>query len=321
MQIEKKEENKIGVFFLLLTICLFSIAFINTSAKLEDDTFKSHELELKERQKKILIWGILAILLISTVVISSIIHQNAETSMYDYNTIDDKANARKVWDITLLLTIIVPIIYVIVMVIFLVQWAMVTSKNDIIREKKEQRIKAELSKYTIDREIRNGNNIVSLDNKHEILIIRNTSDMTYDIIKYGELLSCEILENNSTVMKGGVGRAVVGGIIAGGAGAIVGANTRKSEIMRELTIRIITSNSRKSSYVIKLQGENLSNEAYNFINEVYAIITNLINQYSKREKAQVSANNDITEQIEKLAILKEKKLLQKKNLKQKRKNY
>lgn len=321
MQIEKKEENKIGVFFLLLTICLFSIAFINTSAKLEDDTFKSHELELKERQKKILIWGILAILLISTVVISSIIHQNAETSMYDYNTIDDKANARKVWDITLLLTIIVPIIYVIVMVIFLVQWAMVTSKNDIIREKKEQRIKAELSKYTIDREIRNGNNIVSLDNKHEILIIRNTSDMTYDIIKYGELLSCEILENNSTVMKGGVGRAVVGGIIAGGAGAIVGANTRKSEIMRELTIRIITSNSRKSSYVIKLQGENLSNEAYNFINEVYAIITNLINQYSKKEKAQVSANNDITEQIEKLAILKEKKLLQKKNLKQKRKNY
>lgn len=298
-----------GVFFLLRTICLFSIAFINTSAKLEDDTFKSHELELKERQKKILIWGILAILLISTVVISSIIHQNAETSMYDYNTIDDKANARKVWDITLLLTIIVPIIYVIVMVIFLVQWAMVTSKNDIIREKKEQRIKAELSKYTIDREIRNGNNIVSLDNKHEILIIRNTSDMTYDIIKYGELLSCEILENNSTVMKGGVGRAVVGGIIAGGAGAIVGANTRKSEIMRELTIRIITSNSRKSSYVIKLQGENLSNEAYNFINEVYAIITNLINQYSKKEKAQVSANNDITEQIEKLAILKEKKII------------
>lgn len=298
-----------GVIFLLITICLFSIAFINTSAKLEDDTFKSHELELKKRQKKILIWGILAILLISTVVISSIIHQNAETSMYDYNTIDDKANARKVWDITLLLTIIVPIIYVIVMVIFLVQWAMVTSKNDIIREKKEQRIKAELSKYTIDREIRNGNNIVSLDNKHEILIIRNTSDMTYDIIKYGELLSCEILENNSTVMKGGVGRAVVGGIIAGGAGAIVGANTRKSEIMRELTIRIITSNSRKSSYVIKLQGENLSNEAYNFINEVYAIITNLINQYSKKEKAQVSANNDITEQIEKLAILKEKKII------------
>lgn len=298
-----------GVFFLLITICLFSIAFINTSAKLEDDTFKSHKLELKKRQKKILIWGILAILLISTVVISSIIHQNAETSMYDYNTIDDKANARKVWDITLLLTIIVPIIYVIVMVIFLVQWAMATSKNDIIREKKEQRIKAELSKYTIDREIRNGNNIVSLDNKHETLIIRNTSDMTYDIIKYGELLSCEILENNSTVMKGGVGRAVVGGMIAGGAGAIVGANTRKSEIMKELTIRIITSNSRKSSYVIKLQGENLSNEAYNFINEVYAIITNLINQYSKKEKAQISANNDITEQIEKLAILKEKRII------------
>lgn len=294
-----------GVIFLLITICLFSIAFINTSAKLEDDTFKSHELELKKRQKKILIWGILAILLISTVVIVSLINEGAKKDMDIYGL----TKARQTFYNTLPLTYIFPIVYVIVMVVFLFQWVLVPTKDTIITEKKEERIKAELSKYTIDREIRNGNNIVSLDNKHETLIIRNTSDMTYDIIKYGELLSCEILENNSTVMKGGVGRAVVGGIIAGGAGAIVGANTRKSEIMKELTIRIITSNSRKSSYVINLQGENLSNEAYNFINEVYAIITNLINQYSKKEKAQVSVNNDITEQIEKLAILKEKKII------------
>ena len=48
-------------------------------------------------------------------------------------------------------------------------------------------------------------------------------------------------EDNETVLKGGVGRAVVGGALFGGVGAVVGATTRKSKrIVNSLYIRIST---------------------------------------------------------------------------------
>ena len=271
-----------GFFFLMLTICIFFIAIINTYQKLVDNTFALHKSDLKRGMKKILIWGLLSILLISTVLFVSSINEDAKEKMSRYDNTSRYIEARETFDNTLPLTFIFPIVYVIVMIIFLFQCAMITSEKDVIREKKAQKMQEELSEYIINREVRYNNNVVILDNKHEVVIIEDTLNMTYDIIKYRELLNCEILENNSTVMTGGVGRAVVGGMIAGGVGAIVGANTRKSKVINSLTIRIITSNSRKSSYILKLQDENLSNEAYNFMNEVYGLIINLINQYSKK---------------------------------------
>lgn len=49
------------------------------------------------------------------------------------------------------------------------------------------------------------------------------------IYKYGELLSFELLEDGETVSKGGLGRAVAGGLLFGGAGAIVGGVTGKKK--------------------------------------------------------------------------------------------
>lgn len=39
------------------------------------------------------------------------------------------------------------------------------------------------------------------------------------------------MENSNIVNSGGIGRAIVGGLIAGDSGAIVGANTRKVKIL------------------------------------------------------------------------------------------
>lgn len=58
---------------------------------------------------------------------------------------------------------------------------------------------------------------------------------------YSDLIDFELCENGETVMKGGVGRAIVGGALFGVAGAIVGANTRKSrQMVNSLYIRITT---------------------------------------------------------------------------------
>ena len=62
-----------------------------------------------------------------------------------------------------------------------------------------------------------------------------------DIINFSDIIECQIIEDSNTVMNGGVGRAVVGGALAGGVGAIVGANTRATKnVINILQIRIIT---------------------------------------------------------------------------------
>lgn len=56
---------------------------------------------------------------------------------------------------------------------------------------------------------------------------------------FSNLVNYELYENNSVMQKGGVGRAVVGGVLFGGVGAIVGAQTRKSQnIVDSLYIRL-----------------------------------------------------------------------------------
>lgn len=55
------------------------------------------------------------------------------------------------------------------------------------------------------------------------------------------MIDFELCENGETVMKGGVGRAIVGGALFGAVGAVVGANTRKSrQMVNSLYIRITT---------------------------------------------------------------------------------
>ena len=85
-------------------------------------------------------------------------------------------------------------------------------------------------------------------------------------------------------MKGGLGRAVVGGVLSGGIGAIVGANTRgSSDIVKSLTIRIITNNSFDSLRLIPLIKSNTKRDSSNYKNcmsiaqGIYSTIISIIN--------------------------------------------
>lgn len=60
-----------------------------------------------------------------------------------------------------------------------------------------------------------------------------------DIYSFNELVEFELLEDDSQVSSGGVGRALVGGVLAGGAGAIVGGVTGKKKIKRNIESLII----------------------------------------------------------------------------------
>ena len=66
-----------------------------------------------------------------------------------------------------------------------------------------------------------------------------------DIFAYDNLLSFELLEDGQSVAKGGLGRAVVGGLLFGGVGAIVGGVTggKKSKgICNSMKLRVSLKN-------------------------------------------------------------------------------
>lgn len=102
---------------------------------------------------------------------------------------------------------------------------------------------------------------------------------------FSELLNCEIIQDNNIIMSGGVGRALVGGFVAGGVGAIVGATTRDSKnVVFEMKLRITSRDINDPLYVIRLINEQVERDsdeyklAINFAESIYATIESIIKQ-------------------------------------------
>lgn len=74
------------------------------------------------------------------------------------------------------------------------------------------------------------------------------SQNSYD---YSDVIGVELLEDGETVAKGGVGRALVGGALFGGTGAIVGAVTRKGkDVCKSLKVKVTIRNMNKPAVFI-----------------------------------------------------------------------
>lgn len=162
------------------------------------------------------------------------------------------------------------------------------------------------------------------EKKEKILIYVNKN--IFDEISFKDIIKCEIIEDKNVIMKGGVGRAILGGAIAGGVGAIVGANTRKSKNMvNKLQIQIITSNINNSLHTINIIDENagIETNSYRYINgirfanDVYSTIISIINNNTQNMKK--SDNEDYYQQLEKLASLKEKNIITEEEFENKKK--
>lgn len=106
-----------------------------------------------------------------------------------------------------------------------------------------------LSKYYIDKKFQidaMGLTIGICQGQKQLLLYKAATatdlNQTYKTIPFRSIVDCELTEDNVTVMKGGLGRAAVGAVVAGEAGAIIGAATRSSSNMvNTISIRIITN--------------------------------------------------------------------------------
>lgn len=157
--------------------------------------------------------------------------------------------------------------------------------------------------------------------KKELYFLFN--DELDKLIKYESIIECKIMENSNVVNSGGIGRAIVGGLIAGDSGAIVGANTRKSKnIVSSLLIRIVTKEIDEPLYTLELLDyqidtnkqlyANFYKQAMEFANSVYATIQAIIkdndNTNVVETKQELNSTNGL-EQLEKLAELKDKGII------------
>lgn len=106
------------------------------------------------------------------------------------------------------------------------------------------------------------------------------------VIDYDEIISFELLEDNESVASGGVGRAIVGGILFGGAGAVVGAVTanKKKNYCNSLGVKITVNNTDQPNlYVPLIHKKTKTNSdvfkgAYNQAQEILSTLEVICNR-------------------------------------------
>ncbi|WP_193065338.1 DUF4428 domain-containing protein [Oceanobacillus oncorhynchi] len=143
--------------------------------------------------------------------------------------------------------------------------------------------------------------IIKFDDDNKKILI--SEYLEYHVINYSDVISFELLEDGDVVKSSGLGRAVAGGLLFGGAGAVVGAVTGKGKeknYCNSIKIRVNTKNLEQSSYYIIFLNKKVkvdSSEytlAYLQANETLSILqTNCDVQEDDAESTTVSASDEI----------------------------
>ena len=120
--------------------------------------------------------------------------------------------------------------------------------------------------------------VFSVDEPTETILIMNSRKQC-DLIKFSEVIGYEVVEDNQIV--GGISRAIAGGIMAGGAGAIVGANTAHKKQVNSLSIAIYLENIKNPKYII----------SFNATNMIYSKAVKFSDDVGSTLKAIISINN------------------------------
>lgn len=91
------------------------------------------------------------------------------------------------------------------------------------------------------------------DNKGKWGIPKLGVILPQNLYDYKDVVGVELIEDGRTLNKGGIGRALVGGVLLGSTGAIVGAVTRKSkDVCKCLRVKVTTRNMNDPAIFITL---------------------------------------------------------------------
>ena len=117
-----------------------------------------------------------------------------------------------------------------------------------------------------------------IDDNSKKWIINNkglfSKNVVPKIFNYSDIVDFELLEDGESIAKGGLGRAVVGGVLFGGIGAVVGGITGKKKskpVCNSLKIKITLNdinNSEEDKFmevILKKEDKKETNEIFEFI--------------------------------------------------------
>ena len=126
-----------------------------------------------------------------------------------------------------------------------------------------------------------------VDTKHKEILLFDYDN--FKKVAFKKILGCETIINNESA--GGIGRAMIGGLIAGGSGAIVGAITAKKEIS-SFQVTIYIDDIKEPKFTFELARFNLIEENFNyekaisFSQNVTASIKAIIAQNESKSKSK-----------------------------------
>ena len=154
-------------------------------------------------------------------------------------------------------------------------------KNKVLEKKVLKDFKADISKIVGDYTF-----LISKDHKQLGIKYNNLHRVEKPIlVDIDNLSECEVVRDGSVVSKGALDRALVGGVIAGGAGAIVGANTAKQvNVLDKVEIKLFTKDIHNPIIRIDVFNKNQTPKKGNVINEcdeLIAILKMIINEDNK----------------------------------------
>lgn len=160
----------------------------------------------------------------------------------------------------------------------------------------------------------NQNYAIGFDNAHKKLCFFDKSDKSY-IFDYSQILQCEMDIDGETYSKtstsSAVGRAVLGGILTGGLGAIIGGTTGKrtqKQTIRSMDLKIVVNDTTSPVFKINFftgkakKGTLVYKTKYAEIEKWDAIVSGLIRHGSDQTATRASSGS-VADELKKLKEL------------------
>jgi hypothetical protein len=178
--------------------------------------------------------------------------------------------------------------------------------------------------------------VLDESNKKICLIDKTLSGLIFRTISYHDILSSEIIEDGINIVKTSrssqVGGALIGGILLGGAGAVIGglsgSKSSSTEKVKKIELHIIVNDTKQPRHVLSFLGHETKksglgkftyNNAIESARHWHSLISVLIRQADNDDMAnekEIAAtvdhpetNNSVADEIGKLANLLDRNLI------------
>jgi hypothetical protein len=153
-------------------------------------------------------------------------------------------------------------------------------------------------------------------NNKKICFVNEGKVNVVKMYSFNDIMESEIVIDGNTIVKtsatSAIGRAVVGGVLTGGVGAVIGGVTGKkshNEVVKKIDLKICVNDSSNPFYKIRFldteckKGDYIYNDGYEKAEKWHGIISTFIKQSELKESKKESVSTDIND------LLKLKELL------------